>query len=154
MLVSCLWTARCSLVEIVLHSKLSVNYKLSDRSKSWRESHPEPVESAKMHPLPFVLLPVQKWLHHKTHLVKLWYLQMMVIGLIKEGHEFANRCNVEQPLWCTVPVENVQLASEFQSAIIQSVLYTSITVWFGPATKWGKNRLKRTVRAWYCLLIK
>lgn len=87
---------------------------------------------------------------HKTHLVKLWNLQMMVIGLIKEGHEFANRCNVEQPLWCTVPAEKVQLASEFQSAIIQSGLCTSITVWCVPATKCGKNRLKRTVRAWYC----
>lgn len=152
MLVSCLWTsAWCSLVAIVLHSKFSVNYKTFWQIQKLERITSRTCRISKDAPSPLCSSPCTKITKpHMTHLVKLWYLQMMVIGLIKEGHEFANRCNVEQPLWCTVPAEKVQLASEFQSAIIQSVLRTSITVWCVPATKCGKNRLKRTVRAWYC----
>ena len=35
----------------------------------------------------------------------------------------------------------------FYTAVIESVLCTSITVWFGSATKLDKNRLQRTVRS-------
>ncbi|KAI3353967.1 hypothetical protein L3Q82_018457, partial [Scortum barcoo] len=39
-----------------------------------------------------------------------------------------------------------ELLIQFYTAIIQSVLCTSITVWFGSATKQDRNRLQRTVR--------
>ncbi len=39
-----------------------------------------------------------------------------------------------------------ELLISFYTAIIQSVLCTSITVWFGLATKQNRNRLQRTVR--------
>ncbi|XP_069545532.1 uncharacterized protein [Brachyistius frenatus] len=39
-----------------------------------------------------------------------------------------------------------ELLIHFYSAIIQSVLCTSVTVWFGSATKQDRNRLQRTVR--------
>ncbi len=39
-----------------------------------------------------------------------------------------------------------ELLKQFYSAIIESVLCTSITVWFGSATKSGIRRLQRTVR--------
>ena len=35
----------------------------------------------------------------------------------------------------------------FYTAVIESVLCTSITVWFGSATKLDKNRLQRSVRS-------
>ena len=35
----------------------------------------------------------------------------------------------------------------FYTAVIESVLCTSITVWFGSATKLDRNRLQRTVRS-------
>ncbi|KAI3352705.1 hypothetical protein L3Q82_020170, partial [Scortum barcoo] len=40
-----------------------------------------------------------------------------------------------------------ELLIQFYTAMIQSVLCTSITVWFGSATKQERNRLQRTVRA-------
>ena len=40
----------------------------------------------------------------------------------------------------------LELLIQFYSAIIQSVLCTSITVWFGSATKQDRYRLQRTVR--------
>ncbi len=43
----------------------------------------------------------------------------------------------------TLPQE---LLKQFYSAVIESVLCTSITVWFGSATKSGIRRLQRTVR--------
>ncbi|KAI3376906.1 hypothetical protein L3Q82_000156 [Scortum barcoo] len=39
-----------------------------------------------------------------------------------------------------------ELLIQFYTTIIQSVLSTSITVWFGSATKQDRNRLQRTVR--------
>ncbi len=39
-----------------------------------------------------------------------------------------------------------ELLKQFYSAVIESVLCTSITVWFGSATKSGIRRLQRTVR--------
>ncbi|KAI3355997.1 hypothetical protein L3Q82_017268, partial [Scortum barcoo] len=39
-----------------------------------------------------------------------------------------------------------ELLIQFYTAIIQSVLCTSITVWFGSATKQDRNRLQQTVR--------
>ena len=39
-----------------------------------------------------------------------------------------------------------ELLTQFYSAIIQSVLCSSITVWFGSVTKQEKNRLQRTIR--------
>ncbi len=39
-----------------------------------------------------------------------------------------------------------ELLKQFYSAIIESVLCTSITVWFGSATKSGIRRLQRMVR--------
>ena len=39
------------------------------------------------------------------------------------------------------------LLSMFYTAVIESVLCTSITVWFGSATKLDKNRLQRSVRS-------
>src|SRR4029434_5910395 len=35
----------------------------------------------------------------------------------------------------------------FYTAVVESALCTSITVWFGSATKLDKNRLQRTVRS-------
>ena len=40
-----------------------------------------------------------------------------------------------------------ELLIQFYSAVIESVLCTSITVWFASATKLDKNRLQRTVRS-------
>ncbi len=40
-----------------------------------------------------------------------------------------------------------ELLKKFYSAIIESVLYTSITVWFSSATKSELRRLQRVVRA-------
>ncbi|XP_048106307.1 uncharacterized protein LOC125299187 isoform X3 [Alosa alosa] len=40
-----------------------------------------------------------------------------------------------------------ELLTTFYSAIIQSVICTSITVWFGSATKRDRARLQRTIRA-------
>ncbi|XP_041920775.1 uncharacterized protein LOC121684769 [Alosa sapidissima] len=42
---------------------------------------------------------------------------------------------------------NLELLTTFYSAIIQSVICTSITVWFGSAIKRGRARLQRTIRA-------
>ncbi|PJC91252.1 hypothetical protein CUC44_20930, partial [Aeromonas lusitana] len=39
-----------------------------------------------------------------------------------------------------------ELLLQFYSAVIESVLCTSITVWFGAATKQDRTRLQRTVR--------
>ena len=39
-----------------------------------------------------------------------------------------------------------ELLLQFYTAIVQSVLCTSIIVWFGSATKQDKNRLTRTIR--------
>ncbi len=39
-----------------------------------------------------------------------------------------------------------ELLKQFYSVVIESVLCTSITVWFGSATKSGMRRLQRTVR--------
>ncbi|KAL0149820.1 hypothetical protein M9458_054868, partial [Cirrhinus mrigala] len=39
-----------------------------------------------------------------------------------------------------------ELLKQFYSAVIESVLFTSITVWFGSATKSDTRRLQRTVR--------
>ncbi|KAK0148957.1 putative RNA-directed DNA polymerase from transposon BS [Merluccius polli] len=39
-----------------------------------------------------------------------------------------------------------ELLIQFYTAIIQSVLCTSVTVWFGSATNQDRNRLQRTVR--------
>ena len=39
-----------------------------------------------------------------------------------------------------------ELLIQFYSAVIESVLCTSITVWFGAATQQDRNRLQRTVR--------
>ena len=39
-----------------------------------------------------------------------------------------------------------ELLIMFYTSIIQSVLCTSITVWFGSATKLDKHRLQRTIR--------
>ncbi|XP_060793488.1 uncharacterized protein LOC132896569 [Neoarius graeffei] len=40
-----------------------------------------------------------------------------------------------------------ELLTQFYSAIIQSVLCSSITVWFGSVAKQEKNRLQRTIRS-------
>ena len=40
-----------------------------------------------------------------------------------------------------------ELLIKFYTAVIESVLCTSITVWFGSATKLDRNRLQRTVRS-------
>ena len=40
-----------------------------------------------------------------------------------------------------------ELLIQFYTAVIESVLCSSITVWFGSATKLDKNRLQRTVRS-------
>ena len=40
-----------------------------------------------------------------------------------------------------------ELLIQFYTAVIESVLCTSITVWFGSATKLDRNRLQRTVRS-------
>ncbi len=39
-----------------------------------------------------------------------------------------------------------ELLKQFYSAVVESVLCTSVTVWFGSATKSGIRRLQRTVR--------
>ena len=39
-----------------------------------------------------------------------------------------------------------ELLIQFYTAIVQSVLCTSIIIWFGSATKQDRNRLKRTFR--------
>ena len=40
-----------------------------------------------------------------------------------------------------------ELLIQFYTAVIESVLCSSITVWFGSATKLDRNRLQRTVRS-------
>src|SRR4029434_6532314 len=43
-----------------------------------------------------------------------------------------------------------ELLVQFYTAVIESVLCTSITVWFGSATKLDRKRLQRTVRSATC----
>ncbi|TWW57365.1 hypothetical protein D4764_07G0000840 [Takifugu flavidus] len=87
-----------------------------------------------------------------------------VIGHIREGEESAYRREVEQlAIWCGFIRKKAQermyylcqlrksnlpqeLLIQFYTAIIQSVLCSSITVWFGSATKQDRNRLQQTVR--------
>ncbi len=70
-----------------------------------------------------------------------------VIGLIKDGDESAYRQEVEQlAVWCSLINLPQELLKQLYSAIIETVLCSSITVWFGSATKTDIRRLQRTVR--------
>ncbi|KAK3519551.1 hypothetical protein QTP86_013401, partial [Hemibagrus guttatus] len=95
-----------------------------------------------------------------------------VIGLTQDGDESAYRQEIEQlAAWCSLKwdthIDSIikkaqqrffflrqlrkfnlpqELLTHFYSAIIESVLCTSITVWFGSATKSDIRRLQRTVR--------
>ncbi|XDV47522.1 hypothetical protein PO909_017127 [Leuciscus waleckii] len=74
-----------------------------------------------------------------------------VIGLIQNGDESAYRLKkAQQRLYFLRQLKKFNLPQElliqFYSAVIESVLSTSITVWFGSATKSDIGRLQRTVR--------
>ncbi|KAK3572881.1 hypothetical protein QTP86_009528, partial [Hemibagrus guttatus] len=91
-----------------------------------------------------------------------------VIGLISDGDKSAYRQEVEQlAVWCSLnnlelnTLKPVEMVVDFRRnppalppltimdstvTVIESVLYTSITVWFGSATKSDIRRLQRIVR--------
>ncbi len=68
-----------------------------------------------------------------------------LIGLIQDDDESAYRQEVKElAVWCSL--KNLELKTvemivliQFYSAIIESILCTSITVWFSSATKSDKN---------------
>ncbi len=86
-----------------------------------------------------------------------------LIGLIQDGDESAYRQEVKElAVWCSLnnlelntlkTVEMIvdfrrnppALLKQFYSAIIESILCTSITVWFSSATKSDLRRLRRVV---------
>ncbi|KAM9800395.1 uncharacterized protein ACBT44_016356 [Syngnathus typhle] len=66
------------------------------------------------------------------------------------GHIDSARKKAQQRLYLLRQLRKFNLPQEllktFYTAIIQSILCTSITVWFGWATKQVKHRLQRTIR--------
>ncbi|XP_068508470.1 uncharacterized protein [Syngnathus scovelli] len=66
------------------------------------------------------------------------------------GHIDSVRKKAQQRLYFLRQLKKFNLPREllktFYTAIIQSVLCTSITVWFGSASKQDKHRLQRTIR--------
>ncbi|KAI3368297.1 hypothetical protein L3Q82_008009 [Scortum barcoo] len=62
-------------------------------------------------------------------------------------HRRTIRKKAQQRMYFLRQLRKFNLPQElFYTAIIQSVLCTSVTVWFGSATKQDRNRLQRTVR--------
>ncbi len=70
-----------------------------------------------------------------------WFLDTHINSIVKKAQQ--RLYFLHQLRKFNLPQE---LLKQFYSAVIESVLCTSITVWFGSATKSGIRRLQRTVR--------
>ncbi len=73
-------------------------------------------------------------------LFRLWCFTVHIVILTTRGMRLYFLCQLRK---FNLPQD---LLKQFYSAIIESVLCSSITVWFGSATKTDIRRLQRTVR--------